>query len=125
MNGEADDDEMVKKYWDLNPNNESAVKSIVRSRLLPEYNNRSLLFRDKIKMALSYALSSGKNLGGEFDSNLLPFDHPDDPNLFYKWIWEVFFPDENFELSNIDDFEEVEDLNEPLSIAYGQRNSSR
>jgi len=116
MNGGADDDDMVKEYIDLDANNELLVKEIIKSRLLPNYLSRSPIFKKKLKIALSYSLSSTTHWGSQYDSVLLPFDHPDDPRLFYLWIWEVFFPKERFMIDKCGDFEEVQDFNEPLLI---------
>ena len=122
LTGGADDDKMVFKYMHVDPNDEASIKQIIGSEMLPTFNGRSEIFKNKIKLALSYVLSTDKNMGGEFDSNLMPFDHPDNPNLFYKWIWEIFFQNEKFEWINTSEYEEIEDLEEPLVIAHKERN---
>ena len=44
-----------------------------------------------------------------------PFDHPNDPRDFFLWIWEEWFPDENYSLDDLHSYEVVSDLDESTS----------
>ena|SRR5436305_7081895 len=115
--GMADDDEMTAKFKTLDVNDASKVKAVIASSLKPEFETRSSKFQDACRTALSYYLSkSGTRFDRPFYASLLPFDLPNDSRQFFVWVWEVFFPGQDYRVRDLADFEEVHDISEPLKI---------
>lgn len=120
--GLADDDEAIIRYRDFNPNDEPSVRQVIRELLVPHARTLSGAVRDRVKLAFRYYLT--KELSPERDvrldrvyySILPPFDAPDDPRQFFLWVWEECFPGEKCHLNDLDNYTEVRDINEPLSM---------
>lgn len=103
--GLADHDETVRKYWKVNPNDPNEIKEIIRTELLPTYLSCDAVRKRLSKLCLMYYLTtSSVPFGRVYDSCLIPFDHPANPRDFFLWIWEVFFPGEDYILSNPDQY---------------------
>ncbi|OCX50843.1 hypothetical protein BEL04_19135 [Mucilaginibacter sp. PPCGB 2223] len=118
--GGADDDEMVKHYWDIDHNDENTIKEVIKSVVKPFFEtNYSLLFRETVKETLAYHLSANKiDFAGLFNGQLHPFDHPTNPKLFYVWIWEVLFDGESYGILNLDEYSEKDDPNEIIRLNF-------
>ncbi|GAB2700586.1 hypothetical protein GCM10027037_26790 [Mucilaginibacter koreensis] len=116
LTGGADDDDMVLKYWNIDCNDESTIKAIISEMIKPYYEgNYSAVFKFKAKTSLSYYLTTNRiDFSEEFNSKLIPFDHPDDAKLFYIWIWEVLFENEDYIIEDVSLYKEIQDYNEPL-----------
>jgi hypothetical protein len=107
---DGDDDE----YQNLNPNSEEEVKKIIIDVLKPNFEEFSQEKKEKCKRTLSYYLTTSKiDFDGIFASNLLPFEPPTEPRLFFIWLWEVLFEDEDYLMENPDQFVERNDIYEP------------
>jgi len=90
--GLADDDDSIIQYDALDINSESDVKQVLMNVLLPHYQQMELEKQTASKCALAYALLSPQfPFRRTFDSCLIPFDHPEDPKLFFIWLWDVLF----------------------------------
>jgi hypothetical protein len=99
--GGADVDELSKKYYSIDGNNEKEVKDIIRKEILPEFISNTKNMQLKCKQALSYYLTTDKaDFERIFNGNLLPFDCPNDPKLFFIWLWEALFAGDNFLFQN-------------------------
>jgi hypothetical protein len=91
--GGADDDDDSERYASLDPNDEAAVRAVIRDRIKPEIT----LSLDGDGMAvckesLAYFLAKdGFNFGELYDGLLMPFDHPRDPRCLFLWLWEELF----------------------------------
>ena len=42
----------------------------------------------------------------EFNGSLSPFDITDDPRQFWVWVWEVYYPNEDYHITNLNDYKE-------------------
>jgi hypothetical protein len=104
----------VDEYRNVDPNNEMAIKKIIRDVFLPFYKNRNTLeFCEQMKNSLKFYLSTNLfDWERKFNSCLLPFDHPDNPRDFFVWIWEEWHPDERYQISNVSDYSVNDDINE-------------
>lgn len=121
--GGADSDEETLKYRNVDPNDEIAIKMIIKSVLKPEFEQQPNAFKEASKKALSYYLTTDKiNFGRVFNSNLLAFDHPTNPKDFFYWIWEIFFGEEDYIIKDIEDYIEYNDIYEPLRLATNNPN---
>src|ERR1700748_2927991 len=88
LTGMADDDDLVKKYWETDSNDPEIMKGIIETVLKPRFDSYSTLFKQKTKDCLGYYLATDKiNFERAYDSYLLPIETPADPKLFFEWIW--------------------------------------
>jgi len=117
LNGGADDDEMVKKYWDIDSNDPITMKNIIKMVLKPVFDMHTQMFRQKAKESLGFYLATGKiDFEKVYNAPLLPIDTPNDPKLFYTWIWEIFFENEDYKPYGTNDYFELYNINEPLEF---------
>lgn len=115
ITGLADVDDAVALYSSLDPNDERGVREVIRQLIVPHAKSLSERERERVKLAYRYYLSKeGANFGRVFESNLPPFDPPDDPRMFFVWIWEECFPGETWQLPDLENYTENPDVNEPL-----------
>jgi hypothetical protein len=109
LTGHADIDKEVERYSNVDSNNEAEMKLIIQERLKPGVEKYPKKFHDKMKIALSYSLTKNQlDFGLLYDSQLLPFDHPSNPRLFFIWIWEVLYGKESYLLANPNEFSAIE-----------------
>ena len=112
--GYADNDEECAKFDDLDPNNETAVRLMIREYFLPFYS-RHYTPEDmlRIKEAFMYFLTTDNiDWVREFDSLLFPFDLPNEPRNFYLWLWDECFPNTDYRTANPDDYCVIEDYDD-------------
>lgn len=115
IGGTGDVDEECLKYQNLDSNDEGQVKKVIMERIYPYYYGSSASYQKSVRISLSYFLTTNRlNYGRLFDSCLIAFDHPVDSRDFFLWIWECLFPNENYRMKNVKDYQEIEDLDEPL-----------
>jgi hypothetical protein len=113
ITGLADDDDAVIRYSGIDPNDELEVKRVIRDLIVPHSQSLSEAASERIKLSYQYYLSQPESdFGRVYDSNLCPFDAPDDPRLFFVWIWEECFPGEAYSLENLNEFTVVSDVSE-------------
>ena len=101
-------------YQKGNPNDEEKVKQFIRDYAVEPYLTHSDLEQNMIKIDLAYYLTKSENQSvdeypywvNQFESALPPFDITDDPRQFWVWVWEVYFPDEDYHLNNLEQYEE-------------------
>jgi len=114
LTGLADDDSTVDFFRSIDPNDPDQVRPIIRRYLVPYFDQLQAPAKRKAKLALSYYLSnSSANFARVFHSCLLPFPPPDDARMFFLWLWEELFPNENHQLTDLTAFREVPDIHEP------------
>jgi hypothetical protein len=96
---------------DIDPNNKSEVVDVIQSIFIPYYkSNFSTEELSRMKNALQYYLATNNiDFSLEFNSHLLPFDHPQNAKDFFLWLWETCFPNEHYELSSSDEYIVVTD----------------
>ena len=107
---------MTDEYRYLNPNSEKEIKEIIRILLKPDFDKMPEPYKAAAKTSLAYYLTTNKiDFGLQFDGCLMPFRHPDDPRKFFEWLWEVYFPDEDYFMADAGEYKIVDDIDEPLS----------
>ena len=124
--GYADNDDEWPKFDNLNPNDESAMRSMIREYFLPYYHRcyplESML---ALKEAFMYFLSVGNiDWQRECDSLLFPCDLPDDSKNFALWLWDECFPNTDYHIANLEDYyvvEDYDDLHKVFPPGYGWR----
>ncbi|MDR3198016.1 MAG: hypothetical protein LBU34_09135 [Planctomycetaceae bacterium] len=91
---------------DIDPNNKSQVVDVIQSIFIPYYqSNYSPEELLRMKNALQYYLATNNiDFSQEYNSQLMPFDHPQNAKDFFLWIWETCFPNEHYELSIDDEY---------------------
>ncbi|GAB4044464.1 hypothetical protein [Spirosoma litoris] len=115
--GGADMDEMVV-YEDIDSNDEKTMKQLIKSIFVPYFNLKPDRYKYILKDSLKYYLSiQWFDFESLMESNLLPFYTPNDPKKFFIWLWEIFWPNENFEIENLSDYYEYYDMYEPLKYS--------
>jgi hypothetical protein len=116
--GLADDDEVAARYKDLDPDDEASVRAIIRELLVPYYATLGPLTKERARVALNYYLCKPSiSFQRVLDSNLIPFDAPKDARLFFFWLWQELFPNEELDRSVLAETEEVHDIDEPHRLA--------
>lgn len=120
--GGADDDEAAAKYDELDSDDAVAVKEVIERELRDHFVRQTPSISCGIaKLSLQYYLTKGGiDWGRMFDSHLIPFNAPADPRDFFIWIWEVFYPDESYFLSDTNGIVEVRDSQAPLRDALAE-----
>lgn len=101
-------------YQHGDPNDEAKVKQFIREFTVEAFESQSDLEKKTIKIDLAYYLTKSENQAAEdcpywirqFDGALVPFDITDDPRQFWVWVWEVYFPDEDYHLNDLALYEE-------------------
>lgn len=117
LSGGADSDSQYELYKNVDVNDENQIKKIISETIKPEFDSKPLEFKEIAKRTLSYYLTTDKiEFGGVYDSNLIAFDHPDNPKNFFIWIWEVLFGNESYRMEDWQNYIEVNDYDEPLAI---------
>ena len=112
--GMADVDEQVEFYQAINPDSEEEMKRTILDVLKPHFDALSQVKKERCKLTLSYYLTTSKiDFERIFDSYLLPFDPPSPVELFFVWLWETLFENEDYTLESPEQFIEKEDIDEP------------
>ena len=117
----ADDDASIVKYRNVNPNDSAQMKLIIEEELKSDFFEQTPSISLPIaKLTLQYYLTKGgidwKRL---FDAHLLPFRAPTPARDFFLWIWDVFFPDELWEIET-GDIVENDDQEAPMRDALAE-----
>ena len=114
LGGSADmDDEKSLKWVRIDGNNKVEVKKIILDEIKPFYDSRSEEHKNSMKRSLSYFLTANQvDFGELYDSCLIAFDHPKNARDFFLWIWETLFPIEDFSITDISNYIEMDDINE-------------
>jgi hypothetical protein len=115
--GSGDIDEEMDSYKNINPNSETEVKNIISNTIKPEFEKNSTDFKKIARETLAFYLTTEKiDFGRLYNSLLIAFDHPDNPKVFFIWVWQILFNNEQYQLDNWEDFKEVNDPREPNYI---------
>ncbi len=114
--GGADFDEFIH-LQDLDTDNEQDVKKLVKEYLYPYYEGSTNAYKVKCKLSLGFYLKNPKiDFGRLIDSNLLPFNPPSQPIKLFIWIWDIFFPNEEYSLIETESFIEKNNQYEPIRL---------
>ena len=114
IGGSADtDDERSMELLSINGNDRARVEKVILEEIRPYYESRSEDHRDSIKRSLAYFLTTNHvDFGKLYDSNLIAFDHPQNPRDFFLWTWSILFPNEDFYISDLSKYTEHDDIKE-------------
>jgi hypothetical protein len=112
--GLADDEAALAEFIDLDPEMEDEMRTIIRARLKPHFEELNDASKEKSKIALKYYLSrkSDASLQRLFDSLLPPFNLPREPRTFFILLWKEIFGSESFLIDEKTQVEEKNDLEE-------------
>lgn len=113
--GLADDDDAVEKYRDVNPNDQNAVRGVIRELSVPYVQTLRESVKIRVKLSCQYFLSTEQPdslFRGLFEGSLPPFDAPDDARALFIWAWNECFPGESYVLANPEEYTEVFDVDE-------------
>lgn len=97
---------------DVDPNNEFAVKKVLKERILPHLmsSERRPFSREQVRNSLRYFLTTKQfPVEDVFLVGEPPFLPPDNPLDYYRWAWEVLFGDEGYELESLKGYVEKND----------------
>ena len=115
LSGLADDDDAVQAYANLDSNDETQMRAIIREMIVPLALSLSTGAKERVKLAYQFYLSKpDAKWDRVFYSTLPPFDAPNDPRQFFVWIWDECFSGEDFHLADLSKFIENRDINEPM-----------
>jgi hypothetical protein len=120
--GGADIDDMWPLYIDTKTDDERVCKEkLIKPVILPHFERWNEISQQETKFSLRYFLSiPGEGLKDRkqidfkrlLESALVPFPIPSDPRQFFKWIWEVLFPAEDYRLEQPEQYLEKNDLDD-------------
>jgi hypothetical protein len=115
----ADDDASEHLYRTVDPNDEAAVRGLIREHLVPFYESWTDRAKEQGKLGLAYGLSFQRNsLERWFYSRLPPIDAPEDPARFYEWLWSELFGEESWRLEDQNAYVMDPDVHAPnLAVA--------
>jgi hypothetical protein len=91
------DDANTYIYLHLDPDDETAVRHVLRHLVVPVYGACDDQMRAHVKAALQWFINCGDNnlLTGLIDSNPdWPVEYASDPRLTYIWWWQELFGEE-------------------------------
>lgn len=116
MGGE--DDEMYFRYENkIDVNNEFQMKAFIKEHLYPDFEAGSALYKDLMKRNLSYFLTTKKfDFKRQFICIYPPIAPPEPAINFFIWIWDEFFPNEDYIMKNPEECKDVENMEEPWKI---------
>lgn len=126
ITGLGDDDEFVHKYWGTDLDDEYQARTIIKTMLVPEMTQRGPKERSKIQLAFKYYLSNDKtDWAGVYNSVLPPFETPSDTRLFMFWVYEECFQTSDYNLPNIENYFQYQDVGEPLAVRMEEKKERR
>lgn len=115
--GEADDDERTDYFSGFDVNNEVEMRKIIEKYLLPEFKEASSIYQEQAKQSLAYFLTTESiDFKRIIQSLLLPFDPSHHGKKWFIWIWEIFFRNDNYHISDVSQYSIVEDVYEPIRL---------
>jgi hypothetical protein len=115
--GGADIDELTAEYGSLDPNDETAVRQLIRDLVVPFWATLGPQIRDRVQLAYCYYLSRPEtDFAKVFRSIVAPFRTPSESRLFFLWVWEECCPGDDYRLSSFDDIVVKSDINEPTEL---------
>jgi hypothetical protein len=113
LSGLADHDESVEFYRSLDPNDEDAVRKIIRAHVVPHVKRFTDDTLAKIKLTMRYYLSCSEVPWDDlFCSVLPPFEPPKNARDYFVWAWEECFPGEDYRCGDVSRCKVVSDLTE-------------
>lgn len=117
LTGWADIDNLPADLVNIDPGNEIVVKAIIDRYFLPYFKSQSDKYKTVAEDSLSYFLSKhDTNFDKVFYGVLLPFVAPADTRLFFVWLWQILFENKNYQVVDLSEYKEINNLNELLHL---------
>jgi hypothetical protein len=110
-----DDDKFLESFDFPDANDELQVKKVFSEQVKPSLLKFNKGTQAHIKNTLRYYLSSIPHektkerpyfFGKLFGSTSPAFTIPNDPRLFFVWLWEVLYDDESYHIDDYSDYVE-------------------
>ncbi|WP_040254669.1 hypothetical protein [Psychroserpens mesophilus] len=118
-----DSEDCEDVFSDLDVNNESEVKKIIKYRMLINHLIKPETFKEIFKNTLKYYLNKDKvDFEKIYQAGYPSFGLPNEPKFFFIWIWEEFYKGESYILDDLSDYEEYNDHSQLLRIMPYTRN---
>ncbi|MGH9149890.1 MAG: hypothetical protein ACRD0F_06060 [Acidimicrobiales bacterium] len=96
ITGGADIDTRTERHRGLDPDDEAAVRAVIRNDLVPYYRRWDATSQVAGRLALAWCLSwRPERLTDAFEGSLPPFNAPAEPAQFFEWLWDELFPGED------------------------------
>ena len=111
-------DEEVDNLSTLNLNDEFETKIFFQQRVVDNFKQYGIVSRDVCRNSLQYILcvSSHKyNFSDLFPYGELPVEQPNNINLFFTWLWQTLFSNEDINECDENQFVVMNNYNEPNS----------
>ena len=97
-------DGIDEAYGIIDSNDENAVKEIIRKIIIPDNLCELPKSQAKTKFALQYALSLPPDrVQWKYMFELSPFCPPNEARLLFVWVWEEWFPGEDYHIDIYND----------------------
>ncbi len=116
--GLADKIEDVSHHFEnLDPDNEQEIKNVFKEWTKPTFSKWDDSSKEIAKNSLRYFLSKNDtDWVRVFDASLFPFEHPSIARNFFVWLWEEYFPNEDYHIEDIDNYVVSNDANQTHAI---------
>jgi hypothetical protein len=104
--------EEESKINHIDPNDEQAVRAIIKLIIQPDYEQFSDDSKERIRDALQYFLTTRSApfaaiISAQQES---PLRRPDEPINLFIWIWKELFPNKSFELQSTEGWSVENDI---------------
>jgi len=112
LSGEGDIEGTVD-YASLKVEDETQVKKLIKERIKPCFDSRSVETKAMTLRTLSYYLSKpDAQWDRVFYSSMMPFNPPKDVRIFFVWIWEILKPQSGYQIEDLSGYVVDPDMNE-------------
>ena len=111
-------DDETDELASLNPDNELQVKVLLNNFILGNFNRYGQASQSIVKATLLYLLCYGienHDFSELFPYGDVPINAPKNKKLFFTWLWEVLFPNEDSQ-NCADEFIVENNYNAPNSV---------
>lgn len=102
----------------VEPGDEREVRGVIRSLLKPYFLRFDSRSQEIVKDSLRYLLATDyEHFEDLFEMSMPPFDPPpEQPRLFFVWLWEELFGPEGYELEEGEEYVVNHEIHAPNRI---------
>ena len=102
-------DNEIASLMKTDPNNEKQVKRVIDVLVLPRFERFSPESRTVVKNSLRFLLNDNSPETKALIEDIFydfspPFRLPDDPKLFYQWLWNELFPKDDTSVEDLSQY---------------------
>ncbi|RXP46197.1 hypothetical protein EC396_14400 [Lutibacter sp. HS1-25] len=107
-------DDCIKVFSNLEVNNESEVKKVIRYRILLNYLIMPKAFKEIFRNSLIYYLNvdNQDDFISIYESANPAFELPENPKDFFIWLWEEIYCNEDYLTIDLINYIEINDGSE-------------